>query len=311
MLTVINQVEEVQGKNGEIRAGGTDLHDRYRAGVSTGPIVDIHKISSLNTISQAADNSTTIGALVSIDTVGNDPIITTHYTGLAQPANGLATPQIRWAASLGGGLLQRTRCAYYRHPDLSCTKKGDDVCGGREGHHPNGVIFDRGGCSHAHPSSLAIALLAYDATVKTATRTMPIADLYGDGSDHGRDHLLADDELLTHIVLPPPVPNEKTAYFRSISRFEAEWPIVECMVRLGIEDGVIVHAAVGAGGISQIPMRLSHAETALIGKAATAENMASAAETAAEGATPLPQAAWKADMLVGTLLTTLEMALTD
>lgn len=314
MLTIISNPEEIKSATGELRAGGTDLHDRYRLGVSSGAIIDIHKLPYTKIV-QNGDGSTTVGAMVTIDEVGQNPITADGYGALAKAANGLATPQIRWAASFGGSLLQRTRCWYYRHPELPCTKKGNAVCGGREGQHANGVIFDHGGCAHPHPSTLATALLAYDAIVKTNERELPIADLYGDGSAHDRDHLLNENEILTHVTLPAPVADEKTAYFRSISRFEAEWPIVECAVRLVVEDGTITQAGIGAGGISQIPMRLRNVEEALIGIPVVgtqhAESLQRAAQLAAEGANPLPQAAWKVEMLVGTLLTTLEMALDE
>lgn len=308
MLTIAEKIEDIQAGTGEIRAGGTDLHDRYRVGISAGPIADIHKLPGLKTIEQN-NSSTTIGALVTIDTVGRDPFIVENYSGLAQAANGLATPQIRWAATIGGNLLQRTRCWYYRHPDLPCTKKGDASCGGRDGHHPNGVLFDHGGCAHPHPSTLAVALLAYDATIKTSTREISVAALYGDGAEHARDHLLADGEVLTHIILPAPRSGERTAYFRSISRFEAEWPIVECMVRLAVDDGHISAAGIGVGGVSQIPMRLTNVEAALVGNPATQQTLDEAAQRSIEGANPLPQAAWKLDMLVGTVLEALEQAL--
>ena len=309
MLTVIKQLEEISGAKGEIRAGGTDLHDRYRMGVSDGPVVDIHALAGLNEITQAADGSTTIGALVTVDEVGNNPITAGSYSGLAKAANGLATPQIRWAASFGGSLLQKSRCWYLRHPDLDCTKKGDATCGGREGHHPNGVIFDKGGCAHHHASTLGGSLMAYNAMVKTNKRDLSIVDLYGDGSAHDRDHMLDDGEILTHIMLPAPAAGEKTAYFRSISRFEAEWPIVECTVRLVVDGDTISDAGIGVGGVSQIPLKMTNVEAALIGQPATPATLEQAAKTSAEGANPLPQAAWKVDMLIGTLLTTLEMAL--
>lgn len=311
MLTVISNPNELETAAGEIRAGGTDLHDRYRLGVSDGPIVDIHQLAGLDKIEQAADGSTTISALVSIDGVGTNPITASHYGGLAKAANGLATPQIRWAASFGGSLLQKTRCWYFRHPDLSCTKKGDDVCGGREGHHPNGVIFDKGGCAHHHASTLGGSLMAYNAMIKTNQREMSILDLYGDGSAHDRDHMLEAGEILTHVVLPAPAVGEKNAYFRSISRFEAEWPIVECTVRLVVDGDTITDAGIGVGGVSQIPLKMANVETALIGKPANQATLEQAARLSAEGANPLPQAAWKVDMLVGTLLTTLEMALSE
>ncbi|MCB0184969.1 MAG: FAD binding domain-containing protein, partial [Caldilineaceae bacterium] len=206
MLTVVTDAAAVAHTHGELRAGGTDLHDRYRAGVSSGPIVDIHKLPGLDTIEAQADGTTTIGALVTIDGVATHPLIQQHYPGLAQAAGGLATPQIRWAASMGGALLQRSRCWFYRHPDYVCYKKGGDTCHARDRHNPNGVVFDRGGCVYPHPSTLGMALLAYAAEVEIYGQgRRPIADLYGDGSDPTRDHLLAPNELLTQIHLPPPI----------------------------------------------------------------------------------------------------------
>ena len=153
--------------------------------------------------------------------------------------------------------------------------------------------------------------MVYNATVKTTQREMSILDLYGDGSAHDRDHILDVGEILTHIVLPAPVAGEKSAYFRSISRFEPEWPIVECTVRLVVEGDTITDAGIGVGGVSQIPLKMTNVEPALIGQPATQSTLEQAAQVSAEGANPLPQAAWKVDMLVGTLLTTLEMALAE
>ena len=307
MLKLLTNSKDIQGATGEIRAGGTDLHDRYRLGVSEGAIIDIHKLDFGGIVENA--DGLTIGANVTIDDVGQHPHIQSGYGTLSKAANGLATPQIRWAASFGGSLLQKTRCSYFRHPDLSCTKKGDAECGGRNGQHSNGVIFDKGGCAHSHSSTLATALLAYNATVRTTEREMPIADLYGDGSAYDKDHLLNENEILTHVILPPAVAGEKTAYFRSISRFEAEWPIVECSVRLVVENGVITDAGVGVGGVSQIPLRLSNVEAVLIGQAATQSTLEKAAGVSAENTNPLPQSAWKVEMMVNTILHTLEMAL--
>lgn len=308
MLKILINSTDIQGANGEIRAGGTDLQDRYRMGVSAGAIIDIHKLDFGGNV-ENTDGALTIGANVTIDEVGQHPTIQSGYGALSKAANGLATPQIRWAASLGGGLLQKTRCSYFRHPDLSCTKKGDTECGGRNGQHSNGVVFDKGGCAHSHSSTLATALLAYNASIRTTEREMPIADLYGDGLVHDRDHLLNENEILTHVILPPAIINEKTAYFRSISRFEAEWPIVECSVRLVVADGVITDAGVGVGGVSQIPLRLSNVEAALLGKPAIGTTLETAARVSVENTNPLPQSAWKVEVMVNTILHTLEMAL--
>jgi xanthine dehydrogenase YagS FAD-binding subunit len=135
-----------------------------------------------------------------------------------------------------------------------------------------------------------------------------VADLYGDGTDPGRDHLLNPGELLTTIHLPAPVAGEQAAYFRSISRFEAEWPIVECLARLVVADGVIKMARLGVGGVANIPLRLPNVETALMKQPATPAALAQAAQLATEKVNPLPQTVWKLDFLVGTVLETLERA---
>ena len=115
-------------------------------------------------------------------------------------------------------------------------------------------------------------------------------------------------DLLTEIILPAPVDGEQTAYFRSIGRFEAEWPIVECMVRLSIEDGTITMARIGVGGVAAVPMRLTNVEAALEGEPATQETLEAAAQLSAEESNPLPQTEHKVDFLVGTVLETLERA---
>ena len=169
-------------------------------------------------------------------TVARD--LAADYPALALTAAGLATPQVRAAATIGGNLLQRTRCWYFRHPHTTCFKSGGDGCPARDGRHLYGVAFDTAPCVHPHPSSLAMALLTYAATVDTTQRrSLAVGDVLGDGSDPSRDHLLADDEVLTHVTLPPPAAGERAAYFRSISRFEAEWPLVEAVCRVRARRG--------------------------------------------------------------------------
>ncbi|MCB0159901.1 MAG: FAD binding domain-containing protein, partial [Caldilineaceae bacterium] len=286
--------------------------DRYRLGVSSGPIVDIHKLPGMGAIEQSADGSTSIGALVTIDQVATDPITAQGYSGVAKAAGALANPQIRSAATMGGALLQRTRCWFFRHPHYQCFKRGGGVCYARDRHNPNGVIFDTGGCVYPHPSTLGAALLAYAAEVEVFEQgRRPLADLFGDGSDPTRDHLLAPGELLTRIILPSPVAGERTAYFRSMARFEAEWPIVECMVRLVVDGETITAAGVGVGGVAAVPMRLPNVEAALVGRSATQATLEQAARIAAEHANPLPQTVHKVDFLIGTVLETLERAMAE
>jgi xanthine dehydrogenase YagS FAD-binding subunit len=309
MHTNARTIEEATGAPGEFRAGGTDLQERLRNHLATGDLVDILSIPDLDRI-VCDDAGTSIGALTTVGQVGADERIRRGYPALAAPAQTLATPQIRAMATMGGVLCQRTRCWYYRHPDLGCPKKGSaGSCPAREGNHRFGVCFDFGPCVHPHPSSIGCALLTYDAEVEVAGRgRLAVADLFGDGSDGTRDHVLREGELITQVHLPPAIPGEKAAYFRQMSRKWAEWPLVEVVVRLLLDDVTVRDAKVGIGGVANIPFRLAEVEAALVGNAATAELFATASALSIQRASPLPQTAYKLEMVVASVREALESA---
>jgi xanthine dehydrogenase YagS FAD-binding subunit len=141
----------------EFRAGGTDLSERRRSGVSRGPLIDLTASPDTSGIAWGADGAARIGALMTIAAIGADSRLATTYPGLTASARGLATPQIRHVATLGGNLAQRSRCWYYRNPRIACLKKGSDRCPAREGNHLYGVVFDLGPCVAPHPSTMATA----------------------------------------------------------------------------------------------------------------------------------------------------------
>ena len=308
-VTMAGTAEEAIAASGEYRAGGTDVQARRRSGLSTGPLVDIHRLEGYDRISRDEAGATTIGAMVRLHTMASDETILRDYPGLARTAGALATPQIRQMATLGGSLLQRTRCWYYRHPQITCFKSGEDGCPAREGHNPNGVVFDLGPCVYPHPATMGMALLAYEATFTIHGQDpLPLSELFGDGSDPSQDHTLAADELLTRIHLPPPVTEEKAAYLRVIARAEAEWPTVECLARLAVAENTITMARVAVGGVANIPLRLRQVEAALEGEALSQRLLEEAAGRAGEGTNPLPQTAYKVRFLVNGILEALERA---
>jgi xanthine dehydrogenase YagS FAD-binding subunit len=229
------------------------------------------------------------------------------YPGVAAAALGLATPQIRHLATLGGNLAQRSRCWYYRNPHIACLKKGGPDCPARSGNHLYSVAFDLGPCVAPHPSTMAAALLAYEATIITDRRSgLTIGDVLGDGSNDAADHALASGEMIRGIQLPPPVPGERALYKRAISRSHAEWPLVEVCARAVVSAGAFQFIRIAAGGIAPVPLRLSASEAALQGAPANPANIARAAHQATAGAKPLPMTGYKLDLLSGVVHDLLE-----
>jgi xanthine dehydrogenase YagS FAD-binding subunit len=284
----------------EFRAAGTDLSERRRTGVSRGAIVDLVASAETTGITWGADGAARIGASTSIATVAADVQVLRAYPGLAAAAAGLATPQIRHLATIGGNLAQRSRCWYFRNPHFDCFKKGGSNCPSRAGNHLYGVAFDLGPCVAPHPSTLAAALLAYDASVATDKRsTLSIADVLGDGAQGTSDHALAPGEIIKSIQLPSPLADERAFYKRAISRTHAEWPLVEVIVRAVVGNGKFDAVHVSAGGIAPVPLRLSSVERAATGAAANVATAESAARQAIAGAKPLPMTGYKLDLLQG------------
>jgi xanthine dehydrogenase YagS FAD-binding subunit len=286
----------------ELLAGGTDLIERRRSGVSRGPVTELPRTAENTRIAWTADGAAVIGSHVAIADVAGDQRLAQAYPGLAAAAGGLATPQIRAVGTIGGNLAQRSRCWYYRNPHMACLKKGDDICPARSGNHLYGVIFDLGPCVAPHPSTLAAALLAYDATVTTSLRSnLAMPDLLGDGTDGTRDHTLQPEEQILSINLPPPIAGERAAYRRAISRAHAEWPLVEAVVRIALDGDRVGLARIAVGGVAPVPLRLRGVEDALAGQPLGETSIAAAAKAAASGARPLPLTGYKVALLEGLL----------
>jgi xanthine dehydrogenase YagS FAD-binding subunit len=249
----------------QLQAGGTDLQDRVRRGTARGPFLPIRPPAVADTIEWRSDG-VTIGALVRVNTLAHDPAIRGAYPGLAAAAGGLATPQIRAVATVGGALLQRTRCWYFRDPAVTCFKKGGSSCPARDGDHTYGVCFDLGPCIWPHPSTLGAALLAYDARVLSDPGgAIDASALFGDGTDGTRDHSLGDAEMLTSVTLGPALAGERAGYLRIIGRQFAEWPLVEVVVRVLVDGSRIAFARVALGGVAPVPLRLVELERAMVG----------------------------------------------
>src|SRR4029450_289035 len=253
----------------ECRPAGPALSERRRSGVSKGPLIDIAASAELTGIEWSADGALRIGSSTTVAAIGNNERIAAAYPGVAASALGLATPQIRHLATLGGNLAQRSRCWYFRNPHIACLKKRGSDCPARSGNHLYHVAFDLGPCVAPHPSPMAAALLAYEAKVTTDRRSsLSIGDLLGDGSNGSADNALQPGEMIKSVTLASPLQGEHALYKRAISRTYADWPLVEICARAVIKDGAFQFVRLAAGGIAPVPLRLAAWAAASAGKPA-------------------------------------------
>ncbi len=287
-----------------VRSGGTDLQERLRSHNARPTIVDLTGIEGFAGIDRSPDR-VRIGGGTTMAVVARE-LLATH-PALAIATGSLATPQVRAQGTIAGNLTQHTRCWYYRHPDTDCFKSGGDSCPARTGRHLYGVVFDRSECVNPHPSTIAMALLCYDTAVVLADgSTRSVAQVLGDGTDPTRDHQLTDGEVIAAIELPGGWTDERGAYFRSISRFEAEWPLVEAVVRARFDGDNVAECAVAIGGVATVPLRMNSAEELLTGSTLDDATIRTAAEACTEGANPLPETGYKVDLVAATVIETLE-----
>lgn len=291
----------------EFRAGGTDLSERRRSGVSRGPLIDLVQPPGTPSVEWDARGSARINAFCSIAAIAADPKLGAAYPGLVAAAGSLGTPQVRHVATLGGNLAQRSRCWYYRDPQIACLKKNGATCPAREGNHLYGVAFDLGPCVAPHASTMAAALMAYEATVKTNLRArVTIQQLLGDGSSGVSDNTLAQGEIIESVGLGIPIAGERGLYRRAISRSYAEWPLVEVVVRAVIENGTFKLVRIVSGAIAPVPLRLRAAESAAQGAIANTATIARTVAQSTLGAKPLAMTGYKLDLLQGLLRDLLE-----
>jgi xanthine dehydrogenase YagS FAD-binding subunit len=313
MITFPTTLAEAAAAEGVVRAGGTDLVELRHRHLHTGDLVDLRDLPGLDTIETTPEGGLRIGARVTLATLATDERTVAGYPGLVQAAGGLATPQIRARATLGGSLLQEVRCWYYRHPTFGCLKKGGAVCYAREGDHQYHATVDLGPCIAPHPSTMACALWAFDGLVEIngdaeALRTLP--ELLGDGTDPRQTHALGKREVLSAVVLPPPVEGEHSAYFRTIHRARAEWPLVEATVRVSLKTSGRIDALVlCAGGVANRPLRYDDAARAARGLAPDGKKLDKVLANLAEPDARLPMSAYKGTLVPPTLTETLTRAL--
>ena len=298
--SVDDAVMLLNGPDSVALSGGTDLLGRIKDQV-TSPhrVVYLKDIKAGSGISGDAGSGLTIGAGTLLAAIVDHKAIREAYPALWQSTTEVGTPQIRNMATLGGNLLQRPRCWYFRAGNgLMAMKDGKSLV--RSGDNRYHAIFmTDGDALFVNPSSLAVPLIALGATATIkgpkGERTVPVEDLYQvPRTDKDSELTVAAGELLTKIMIPPA--RGKNASYEVRQKQAHDWPLVLASVNLTMDGDKVAAARIVIYGVAPIPWRSGAAEKSITGKAVTMENAATAGEDAVEGAMPLSMNAYKVNL---------------
>jgi len=283
----------------EAIAGGTDLLGELKARLrSPKRLVNIKTLSELHEIGYSPQMGLRIGALVTLAQIEQHPAIRERFSLLAQAASSAATPQLRNMGTVGGNLCQKPRCWYYRHKLFHCWLKGGDTCFAEDGENKYHAILGADRCHAVHPSDLAPALMALDATIRVVGPDLDgeisLAELYTKPTEsHRQMTILGPGELIMEIRVPTPKGDSRGVYLKAMERQSWSFALVSVAAQLNFEGERIAEARLVLGGVAAIPWRAKDAENILRGQKFSEDLAERAAEAAVAGAQPLRYNAYK------------------
>lgn len=296
-------------------AGGTTQLDLMKDGVlQPERLLDITRLP-LRGITHT-DAAIQVGALTTMEELAADPVVRERLPFVREALLLGASTQLRNMATIGGNLLQRARCRYFRDPTvLACNKRNPGSgCAAIDGiQRMHAILGTSDHCIALHASDVAVPLAALAAVIHTqgadGTRSIPLTQFYlpPDDTPHV-ENVLRHGELITAVEIPLLPAAAQSHYLKVRDRVSYEFALTSAGVALVIENGIIQEARLALGGVGTLPWRAWDAEDVLRGSQATTEAFRSAAEIALSGARPLPGTAFKVDLAKRTLVRTLETA---
>ncbi|PVM88567.1 FAD binding domain-containing protein [Caulobacter endophyticus] len=305
-------VRRAAALNAKYLGGGTNLVDLMRETIERPPaLVDVTGLS--REIAQTPDGGLMIGAATRNTALAEHPLVRERYPLLTRAIVAGASPQIRNMATVGGNLLQRTRCVYFYDDDgARCNKRrpgeGCDAIGGFNRMHA--VLGASDACIAVHPSDMCVALAALEAVVHlegpAGARSLPLTDFHrlpGDRPDLETE--LAPGELITAVELPPAAVAARSAYRKVRDRASYAFALVSVAAALELEGGLVKDVRLAFGGLAHKPWRAWKAEAALRGNAASADAFAAAADAELADARPRSGNAFKVELARRTLVAVL------
>ncbi|MFJ8106028.1 FAD binding domain-containing protein [Streptomyces sp. NPDC096132] len=291
-------------QGGRYIAGGTTLVDLMRETVERPEsLVDISALP-LREITVTERAGLRIGALVRMSETAAHPKVRTLYPVVSQALELSASAQLRNMATIGGNIMQRTRCTYFRDVTADCNKREPGSgCAALHGYNRTHAILGTSeSCVATHPSDVAVAFAALEASVHLlgpdGARSLPFADfLLRPRSTPSREQALRKGELITAVEIPALPRPLKSGYLKVRDRQSYEFALTSAAVALHIRRGVIREARVAVGGVGTVPWKLPAVEQHLIGERPSESLWTAAAERAADGARPLEHNGFKVELL--------------
>ena len=300
-----------QGAHAKYLGGGTNLVDLMRETIERPEaLVDVTALDAA--IEEQPDGGLRIGAAAHNTAVASHPLVRTRYPMLARAVLAGASAQIRNMATVGGNILQRTRCYYFYDDEARCNKRVPGAgCDAAEGFSRiHAILGASPSCVATHPSDMCVALAALDAIVHVegagGARTMKLADLHRlPGTRPEIETELRPHELITAIELPPPAPDMRMTYRKVRDRASYAFALVSVAATITIADGMIGEARIALGGVAHKPWRASRAEALLKGAPATEASFLAAAAAELAEARPLRDNGFKIDLARRTIVAVL------
>lgn len=280
-------------------AGGTDLLTLMKAQICTPTrLVDLKRLERLPAGIEEGDRGVTLGALTTLSEIEQSTLLKAQYPLLTEAAGLAATPQLRNMATIGGNLLQRPRCWYFRNSHIPCWLKGGSDCPAKEGENQFHALFGESPCVAVHPSDLASALLALDATVRTQSAngeaTLSLADFYALPTDARRQEtVLTDDELILAIDLPAQLAGTRSTYLKAMDRKVWSFALVGVAAVVQMNGQTVDDLRLVLSGVAPIPWRVAAAEELLRGQQVTDKLIDQVADAAVADAQPLQNNGYK------------------
>ena len=282
------------GDKGWVLAGGLDTFDWFKDRIKRPEaVIDLAAVDGIRGISAGADGGLDIGAMTSLTEIAENAEVMTRYPLLAEAAGLVATPQIRNQGTLGGNIVQDTRCWYYRS-GWPCYRAGGNVCYAATSQSMNRehCIMGASRCVAVSPSDTAPALVALDAEMVVAStsgeRTYAAADFFiGPDIDIERMTVLKPGDLLTRVILPAQWPNARWYFEKIRDRKSWDFSLVSVASSLRVEAGMIQDARIVVNSVAPYPVRLRAVESAIRGRAPSGDTLTMAGDIAVEGARTL------------------------